>query len=173
MVLTCFCQVQSCQRAYQLLRGKLDFPSEDIIFDCLLTPVGSEVRASVKDGGSDSDQWRWQIYWQRKLLNFDVYPFRQKWSSFYILIVAEFLQAIELVYLTTLFLNDCWPENSASCRTSLTLWPKWREPALASVSPREWAIWATGLEQQLGALQLVPRSLRMLRYAESHQSYSS
>ena len=43
------CQVESCQRAYQLLRSKLDFPKEDIIFDCLLTPVGSEVPASVKD----------------------------------------------------------------------------------------------------------------------------
>lgn len=42
-------KVQSCQRAYQLLRSKLDFPAEDIIFDCLLTPVGSEVPASVKD----------------------------------------------------------------------------------------------------------------------------
>ena len=29
----------------------MDFPAEDIIFDCLLTPVGSEVPASVKDGG--------------------------------------------------------------------------------------------------------------------------
>lgn len=42
-------KVQSCQRAYQLLRNKLDFPPEDIIFDCLLTPVGSAVRASAKD----------------------------------------------------------------------------------------------------------------------------
>ena len=42
-------QVESCQRAYQLLRGKLDFAPSDIIFDCLLTPVGSEVRASVKE----------------------------------------------------------------------------------------------------------------------------
>jgi len=42
-------KVESCQRAYQLLRGKLDFAPSDIIFDCLLTPVGSEVRASVKD----------------------------------------------------------------------------------------------------------------------------
>lgn len=51
-------QVESCLRAYQLLRSKLDFPKEDIIFDCLLTPVGSEVPASVKDdqrknGGQD------------------------------------------------------------------------------------------------------------------------
>jgi cobalamin-dependent methionine synthase I len=50
--------VESCLRAYQLLRSKLDFPKEDIIFDCLLTPVGSEVPASVKDdqrknGGQD------------------------------------------------------------------------------------------------------------------------
>ncbi|CAJ1385093.1 unnamed protein product [Effrenium voratum] len=42
-------KVGSCQRAFQLLRSKLDFPPEDIIFDCLLTPVGSEVRASPKD----------------------------------------------------------------------------------------------------------------------------
>lgn len=42
-------KVESCLRAYQLLRSKLDFPKEDIIFDCLLTPVGSEVPASVKD----------------------------------------------------------------------------------------------------------------------------
>eukprot|EP00438_Fugacium_kawagutii_P025612 Skav209715 [mRNA] locus=scaffold528:89297:94640:- [translate_table: standard] len=49
-------KVQSCQRAYQLLRSKLDFPPEDIIFDCLVTPVGSEVRASAKDSGCYSFQ---------------------------------------------------------------------------------------------------------------------
>eukprot|EP00439_Symbiodinium_sp_Y106_P022543 s5396_g2.t2 len=39
--------VTSCQRAYQLLRSKLDFPPEDFIFDCLVTPLGSHgIRAS-------------------------------------------------------------------------------------------------------------------------------
>lgn len=43
-------KVTSCQRAYQLLRSKLDFPPEDIIFDCLVTPLGSHgIRASPKD----------------------------------------------------------------------------------------------------------------------------
>ncbi|CAE7196889.1 Mtr [Symbiodinium sp. CCMP2592] len=43
-------KVTSCQRAYQLLRSKLDFLPEDFIFDCLVTPLGSHGnRASPKD----------------------------------------------------------------------------------------------------------------------------
>ncbi|OLP85675.1 hypothetical protein AK812_SmicGene33316 [Symbiodinium microadriaticum] len=36
----------TCQRAYQLLRSKLDLPTEDIIVDCLVLPVGAEVSIS-------------------------------------------------------------------------------------------------------------------------------
>eukprot|EP00930_Biecheleria_cincta_P009204 TRINITY_DN1108_c0_g1_i1.p1 TRINITY_DN1108_c0_g1~~TRINITY_DN1108_c0_g1_i1.p1 ORF type:complete len:2115 (+),score=427.14 TRINITY_DN1108_c0_g1_i1:725-6346(+) len=43
-------KVSCCQRAYQLLRSKLDFPAEDIIFDCVLTPLGC---AGVKSGLRD------------------------------------------------------------------------------------------------------------------------
>jgi len=43
-------KVSCCQKAYQLLRSRLDFPAEDIIFDCILTPVGCEgMRVSVRD----------------------------------------------------------------------------------------------------------------------------
>lgn len=33
-------KVRICQKCYQLLRSKLDFPPEDIIFDCVLQPLG-------------------------------------------------------------------------------------------------------------------------------------
>eukprot|EP00931_Biecheleriopsis_adriatica_P062379 TRINITY_DN3757_c0_g1_i1.p1 TRINITY_DN3757_c0_g1~~TRINITY_DN3757_c0_g1_i1.p1 ORF type:complete len:2077 (+),score=489.19 TRINITY_DN3757_c0_g1_i1:77-6307(+) len=43
-------KVSSCQRAYNLLRSKLDFPPEDIIFDCMLTPIGCEgMKAGPRD----------------------------------------------------------------------------------------------------------------------------
>lgn len=33
-------KVRICQKSYQILRSKLDFPAEDIIFDCHLQPLG-------------------------------------------------------------------------------------------------------------------------------------
>ncbi|CAE8592869.1 unnamed protein product [Polarella glacialis] len=43
-------KVASCQEAYRLLRTKLDFPAEDIIFDCVLTAVGhQDAKSSVRE----------------------------------------------------------------------------------------------------------------------------
>jgi len=42
-------KVRICQEAYRLLRNKLDFPAEDIIFDCTVQPLYSETVSSSKD----------------------------------------------------------------------------------------------------------------------------
>lgn len=38
-------KVRVCQRSYRLLRSRLDFPPQDIIFDCQLMPLGSPEQA--------------------------------------------------------------------------------------------------------------------------------
>jgi len=38
----CAEKVAICRKAYELLRSRLDFPAEDIIFDCGIAPLGSE-----------------------------------------------------------------------------------------------------------------------------------
>mmetsp|Transcript_56611 Transcript_56611/g.143302 ORF Transcript_56611/g.143302 Transcript_56611/m.143302 type:complete len:2006 (+) Transcript_56611:83-6100(+) len=38
-------KVRLCQRSYRLLRSRLDFPPEDIIFDCQVLPLGSSENA--------------------------------------------------------------------------------------------------------------------------------
>merc|ERR1719482_2659664 len=41
-------KVRICQKCYQLLRSNLDFPPEDIIFDCHLEPVGFKGSKSMR-----------------------------------------------------------------------------------------------------------------------------
>jgi len=42
-------KVRICQDAYRLLRNKLDFPAEDIIFDCTVQPLYEDTVTSAKD----------------------------------------------------------------------------------------------------------------------------